>query len=188
MIHYLEFDHHCMFKIGIKMWSVRDSRPLRLYVLVSVLNMQQCKKVHVMNDLKCNMLSSEFYRIMHILALLVCQALNCSKWCIKFLQVFLKDIAEVEIVPLQNLQLLDPKFMDTRDGAVKCHLAGVRAAGDKTEWPSLACEYLSEQIAKYPHFCIAKKVCKSYIPSWKTVYFEAILLPHMKYSCRASWC
>jgi hypothetical protein len=72
-------------------------------------------------------------------------------------KVFLKDIAEVEIVPLHNLQLLDPKFMGTRDGAVKCHLAGVRAAGDKTEWPSLACEYFNEQTAKYPHLFITKK-------------------------------
>lgn len=72
-------------------------------------------------------------------------------------KVFLKDIAEVEIVPLHNLQLLDPKFMAIRDGAVKCHLAGVRAAGDKTEWPSLACEYLNEQITRYPHFYITKK-------------------------------
>ena len=69
----------------------------------------------------------------------------------------------MEIVPLHNLQLLDPKFMATRDGAVKCHLAGVRAAGDKTEWPSLACEYLNEQIAKYPHFYITKKVCESQV-------------------------
>lgn len=116
-----------------------------------------------MNDSKCNMPSSEFNRIMHILALLVCPALNGSKCCIQFLQVFLKDIAEVEIVPLHNLQLLDPKFMGTRDGAVKCHLAGVRAAGDKTEWPSLACEYFNEQTAKYPHLFITKKVCESYI-------------------------
>jgi len=123
------------------------------------------QKVHVMNDIKCNMPSSEFCRIMHILALLVSQALNGSKLCILFLQVFLKDIAEVEVVPLRNLQLLDPKFLATRDGAVKCHLAGVRAAGDKTEWPNLACEYLNEQIAKYPHFYITKKVCESYSPS-----------------------
>jgi hypothetical protein len=86
------------------------------------------------------------------------------KMLYSILQVFLKDIAEVEIVPLINLQLLDPKFLATRDGAVKCHLAGVRAAGDKTEWPSLACEYLGEQIAKYPHFYITKKVSELYIP------------------------
>ena len=71
----------------------------------------------------------------------------------------------MEIVPLCNLQLLDPKFLATRDGAVKCHLVGVRAAGDKTEWPSLACEYLSEQIAKYSHIYITKRVCELYIPS-----------------------
>jgi hypothetical protein len=70
----------------------------------------------------------------------------------------------VEVVPLINLQLLDPRFLAIRDGAVKCHLAGVRAAGDKPEWPSLACEYLSEQTAKYLHFYITKKVCELYIP------------------------
>lgn len=81
-------------------------------------------------------------------------------------KVFLKDIAEVEVVPLINLQLLDPRFLAIRDGAVKCHLAGVRAAGDKPEWPSLACEYLSEQTAKYLHFYITKKgnVANSSLP------------------------
>jgi len=121
------------------------------------------QEVHVTNDSKCEMPSSEFRRIVRVLPLLVCQALSGSKLCIQFLQVFLKDIAEVAEVSLRNLQLLDPKFLATRDGAVKCHLAGVRAAGDKTEWPSLACEYLNEQIAKYPHFYITKKVCESYI-------------------------
>jgi hypothetical protein len=51
----------------------------------------------------------------------------------------------------------------------------------------LACEYLSEQVVKYPHFYITKKVCDSYSPSWKVIYFEAVVLPHIKYSCRASW-
>jgi hypothetical protein len=95
----------------------------------------------------------------------ICLYQNSVELCILFLQVFLKDVAEVEVVPLRNLQLLDPKFLTTRDGAVKCHLAGIRAAGDKTEWPILACEYLNEQIAKYPHFYITKKVCESYSPS-----------------------
>jgi hypothetical protein len=76
--------------------------------------------------------------------------------------VFLKDFAEVEVVPLLNLQLLDPRFLRVRDGAVKCHLAGVQAAGDKSEWPGLACEYLAEQITKYPNICITKKVCELY--------------------------
>lgn len=70
----------------------------------------------------------------------------------------MKDIAEVEIVPLSNLQLLDPKFLCLHDGAIKCHLAGVRAAGDKIEWPSLACEYLSEKIEEYSYTFITKKV------------------------------
>jgi hypothetical protein len=52
----------------------------------------------------------------------------------------------------------------------------------------LSCEYLSEQVAKYPHFYITKKVCESYSPCWKIVYFEAFVLPNIKYSCRASWC
>lgn len=72
-------------------------------------------------------------------------------------KVFLKDIAEVEVVPLTNLQLLDPKFLTLHDGAIKCHLAGVRAAGDKTEWPGVACEYLRDQIAEYPYIFITKK-------------------------------
>jgi hypothetical protein len=81
-----------------------------------------------------------------------------------FLQVFLKDVAEVEVVPLLNLQLLDPQFLAIRDGAIKCHLAGVQAAGDKAEWPSLACEYLADQIAKYPDMYITKKVCDCTLP------------------------
>ncbi|XP_069688826.1 RING finger protein 17 isoform X2 [Periplaneta americana] len=72
-------------------------------------------------------------------------------------KVFLKDFAELETVPLLNLQPLDSKFLQIRDGAVKCHLSGVRAAGDKTEWPSLACEYLQEQISNYPEIFITKK-------------------------------
>jgi hypothetical protein len=76
--------------------------------------------------------------------------------------VFLKDFAEVEVVPLLNLQLLHSQFLHIRDGAIKCHLAGVKAAGDKNEWPSLACEYLAEQITNYPEICITKKVCELY--------------------------
>ncbi|KAJ9579969.1 hypothetical protein L9F63_004352, partial [Diploptera punctata] len=72
-------------------------------------------------------------------------------------KVFMKDFAEVETVPILNLQLLDPKFLQIRDGAIKCHLAGIKAAGDKNEWPTLACEYLNELIDKYSDTCIAKK-------------------------------
>jgi hypothetical protein len=81
-----------------------------------------------------------------------------------FQQVFLKDIAEVEIVPLSNLQLLDPKFLTLHDGAIKCHLAGVQAAGDKSEWPGVACEYLSDEISEYPYIFITKKVLELYFP------------------------
>jgi hypothetical protein len=81
-----------------------------------------------------------------------------------FQQVFLKDIAEVEIVPLSNLQLLDPKFLSVHDGAIKCHLAGVRAAGDKTEWPGMACELLNDHIAEYPYKYITKMVHELYFP------------------------
>jgi hypothetical protein len=76
----------------------------------------------------------------------------------------LKDIAEVEIVPLSNLQLLDPKFLSLHDGAIKCHLAGVQAAGDKNEWPSLACEYFSEKIAEYQYTFVTKKVLNICFP------------------------
>ncbi|XP_021928807.1 RING finger protein 17 isoform X3 [Zootermopsis nevadensis] len=72
-------------------------------------------------------------------------------------KVFLKDFAEVEVVPLVNLQLLEPQFLGIRDGAIKCHLAGIYAAGDKREWPCLACEFLAEQIAKYSNIYITKK-------------------------------
>jgi hypothetical protein len=72
--------------------------------------------------------------------------------------VFLKDIAETEVVPLSNLQLLDPKFSTLHDGAIKCHLAGVRPAGDKTEWPILAREYLIEKVDEYPYIFVTKKV------------------------------
>ena len=71
----------------------------------------------------------------------------------------MKDFAEVETVPILNLQLLDTKFLKVRDGAIKCHLVGVRAAGDKQEWPTLACEYLNELIDKYHNIYITKKVC-----------------------------
>ncbi|PNF34127.1 hypothetical protein B7P43_G01154 [Cryptotermes secundus] len=72
-------------------------------------------------------------------------------------RVLLNDVAKEEIVPLSNLQLLDPKFLSLHDGAIKCHLAGVRAAGDKAEWPSMACEFLSDKIAEYPYIFITKK-------------------------------
>jgi hypothetical protein len=51
----------------------------------------------------------------------------------------------------------------------------------------LACEYLGEQIAKYPHFYITKKVSELYIPFWKIVYFQEIFLPCMKCSYWAGW-
>lgn len=76
----------------------------------------------------------------------------------------MNDVAKEEIVPLTNLQLLDPKFLPLHDGAIKCHLAGVRAAGDKTEWPSMACEFLSDQLAEYPYIFITKKVLELYFP------------------------
>lgn len=90
--------------------------------------------------------------------------------------MFLKDFAEVEVVPLLNLQLLDPNFLHTRDGAIKCHLAGIQAAGDKPEWPGLACEYLAEQITKYPNIYITKKVCELYSPFYMIVYFQIIIV------------
>lgn len=70
----------------------------------------------------------------------------------------------MEIVPLSNLQLLDPKFLSLHDGAIKCHLAGVRAAGDKPEWTGMACEFLSDQIAECPYLYITKKVLELYFP------------------------
>ncbi|XP_066994116.1 RING finger protein 17 isoform X2 [Anabrus simplex] len=72
-------------------------------------------------------------------------------------KVFLKDFAIVETVPITYLRRLVPQFMEVRDGAVKCHLAGIRAAGDKAEWPTLACEQLTEIVNRYDTFYISKK-------------------------------
>nr|CAD7403847.1 unnamed protein product [Timema cristinae] len=71
-------------------------------------------------------------------------------------KVFLKDIAVVEVVDVPYLRELEDNFRQVRDGAVKCHLAGIKAAGDKAKWPGLANEFLTEMIGKYDSFSIAK--------------------------------
>ncbi|CAG2054018.1 unnamed protein product, partial [Timema podura] len=71
-------------------------------------------------------------------------------------KVFLKDIAVEEVVDVSYLRELEDNFRQVRDGAVKCHLAGIKAAGDKAKWPGLASEFLTDMIAKYDSFSIAK--------------------------------
>nr|CAD7260952.1 unnamed protein product [Timema shepardi] len=85
-------------------------------------------------------------------------------------KVFLKDIAVEVVVDASYLRELEDNFRQVRDGAVKCHLAGIKAAGDKGKWPGLANEFLTEMIAKYDSFSIAKssswlKIQKSTVQS-----------------------
>uniref|UniRef100_A0AAU7J8D4 Tudor domain-containing protein Tdr4 n=1 Tax=Locusta migratoria TaxID=7004 RepID=A0AAU7J8D4_LOCMI len=71
--------------------------------------------------------------------------------------VFLTDFATYLKVPTNCIQTLDPRFSEVHSGAIACHLVGVKAAGDRSQWPSLACEHLAELIHNYTELYITKR-------------------------------
>ncbi|XP_049949115.1 uncharacterized protein LOC126457111 isoform X1 [Schistocerca serialis cubense] len=71
--------------------------------------------------------------------------------------VFLTDFATYTKVPINCIQALDPRFSEVHSGAIACHLVGIKAAGDRSQWPSLACEHLADLIHNYTELYITKR-------------------------------
>ncbi|XP_075233247.1 RING finger protein 17-like isoform X2 [Lycorma delicatula] len=61
-------------------------------------------------------------------------------------QVLLKDIADTVAVNSSCLATLVDDFCSVRDGAFKCHLAGIVAAGEQKTWPGIAIEVFEEHL------------------------------------------
>ncbi|XP_075213971.1 RING finger protein 17-like isoform X2 [Lycorma delicatula] len=61
-------------------------------------------------------------------------------------QVLLKDIAVTVAVNSSCLATLVDDFCSVRDGAFKCHLAGIVAAGGQKTWPGIAIEVFEEHL------------------------------------------
>lgn len=69
-------------------------------------------------------------------------------------KVFLKDFAQIEEVPISYIRPLEDQFLKLPVAAVKCHLAGVKPAGQ--DWPSISCEFLASEIENYSHIYFTK--------------------------------
>ncbi|XP_063243683.1 RING finger protein 17 isoform X2 [Bacillus rossius redtenbacheri] len=72
-------------------------------------------------------------------------------------KVFLKDTADCVLVEVSYLRELSNLFAQLHDGAVRCHLAGIKPAGSSSTWSILATEFLTTLVSHDNPFSITKK-------------------------------
>lgn len=71
--------------------------------------------------------------------------------------VFLKDIAMKEVVPLENIQPLEKRFLQERNLAICCSLHGIIPAGGSNKWPQIAIETFQQIRGKYSEYYMTKQ-------------------------------
>lgn len=75
----------------------------------------------------------------------------------KLYQIMLRDIAKEIVVSTAELYALREQFTRFREGAVRCHLANITPAGDKSKWSAISVEFLKEVFEKQSRTYISTK-------------------------------